>query len=400
MSKPLFYVASRGHHADIGGITPGSIPPQSTHIDDEGVLFDGIRIAADDTFFEADIISRLSNAPYPARDIQCNVSDLKAQLAANVKGASELLALCQQFSEKVVFSYMSHVKNNAEASVRNVLGTLHDGTAVVEMDTGDSICVSIHIDQNAKSARIDFTGTSQQNPNHNFNAPLAITHAAVLYVFRTLTKDIPLNSGCLNPIKIIVPEGTLLNPAYPAAVVAGNVETSQHIVDALLQALGKLAGSQGTMNNLTFGNATHQYYETICGGSGAGEGFNGTDAIQCHMTNSRITDPEILESRFPVVVERFAMRPQSGGAGKYTGGNGAVRAIRFNETMTASIVSSHRINAPRGLFGGDNGLPGKNILRKANGTEVQLKGCDSVEVSPGDVLIIETPGGGGYGRWE
>ncbi|MBN2719361.1 MAG: hydantoinase B/oxoprolinase family protein, partial [Deltaproteobacteria bacterium] len=397
-NMPTFFVASRGHHADVGGITPGSIPPNSTHIDDEGVLFDGLQIAMGNTFFESDVASRLRQTKYPARDVPCNLSDLKAQIAANAKGASELMALCEQWGDDVVSAYMAYVKHNAEASIREVLCTLRDGSATIDMDTGDQICVAVSINHDQKTARIDFSGTSAQNMSHNFNAPLAITHAAVLYVFRTLTKDIPLNSGCLAPLNIIVPPGTILNPSYPAAVVAGNVETSQHVVDVLFQALGKLAGSQGTMNNLTFGNEIHQYYETICGGSGAGDAFDGTDAIQCHMTNSRITDPEILETRFPVMVEQFSIRRGSGGEGRFNGGNGALRAIRFNESMTASIVSSHRRNVPRGLAGGENGTPGKNYLRKSDGTIHTLKACDSILVSPGDTLIIETPGGGGFGK--
>ncbi len=393
---PLFFVASRGHHADVGGTTPGSIPPDSVHIDDEGILFDGIRIAHRGEFQEAELQQRFLASAHPARDVQCNIADISAQVAANAKGDAELCHLVSQFGTVVVTNYMTHVQNNAAASVREVLTTLQNGAAEIEMDTGDRICVSVHIDQPARTARIDFTGTSPQNPGHNFNAPLSITHAAVLYVFRTLTRDIPLNSGCLIPLEIIVPEGCILHPGYPMAVVAGNVETSQHIVDVLLQALGKLAGSQGTMNNLTFGNYQYQYYETICGGSGAGQSFHGTDAIQCHMTNSRITDPEVLESRFPVKLEQFSVRHGSGGPGRFNGGNGAIRRIAFKEPLTVSIVSSHRVHAPRGLFGGQNGAPGKNSLQRADGTQLSLGGCDTVDVFPGDILTIETPGGGGF----
>ncbi|MBN2526149.1 MAG: hydantoinase B/oxoprolinase family protein [Deltaproteobacteria bacterium] len=399
-TPPDFFVASRGHHADIGGITPGSIPPGSTHIDEEGVLFDGIRIAQNGVFQEHDILARLTNATHPARDPACNLADIKAQMAANAKGAAELATMVSQLGDDVVRAYMTHVKNNAEASVRALLCTLHNGEAAIQMDTGDTIAVRVQIDPDRQCARIDFSGTSPQNPTHNFNAPLSITHAAVLYVFRTLTRDIPLNSGCLVPLEIIVPDDSILNPTWPAAVVAGNVETSQYVVDVLLQALGKLAGSQGTMNNVTFGNAQHQYYETICGGSGAGAFFDGTDAIQCHMTNSRITDPEILETRFPVTVEQFAVRQNSGGNGLFRGGNGAIRAIRFNTPMTVSIVSSHRTCAPKGLQGGQDGACGKNTLRKVNGAVHPLGACDSIAVSPGDTLIIETPGGGGFGEPE
>ncbi|MBN2344203.1 MAG: hydantoinase B/oxoprolinase family protein [Deltaproteobacteria bacterium] len=394
--SPDFFVASRGHHADVGGISPGSIPPHSRHINDEGVLFRVTPIIKNGIFLEDMLRRKFAGAEHPARNVNMNIADIKAAVAANNKGILELQRMVRQHGRDGLTMYMTHVKNNAEATVRRVIKTLSNGSSTVRLDTGDQICVSITVNKASRSARIDFSGTSPQNLNHNFNAPLSITHAAVLYVFRCLTQDIPLNSGCLAPLDIIVPEGSLLNPTPPAAVVAGNVETSQHIVDALLAAMKKQAGSQGTMNNLTFGNDSYQYYETICGGSGAGETFDGTDAVQCHMTNSRITDPEVLETRFPVILEQFGVRPNSGGNGLHRGGNGAVRAIRFKEAMTAGIVSSHRRESPQGLLGGENGSKGINRIKRQNGSEQLLAGCETTEVFPGDTLIIETPGGGGY----
>jgi len=394
---PHFYVASRGHHADIGGITPGSMPPQSTTLEEEGVLIDNFLLVDQGEFRERELRSLLTNAPYPARNVDQNIADLQAQIAANVKGAEELRRLAEHQGLDTVQAYMGHVQNNAEDCVRRVIDRLSPGSFTYPLDDGSQIQVSIAINAADRSATIDFTGTSAQRSS-NFNAPAAVGKAAVLYVFRTLVDDdIPLNAGCLKPLHIIIPEGSMLHPQPPAAVVAGNVEVSQAIVDALYGALGVMAGSQGTMNNLTFGNARYQYYETICGGSGAGPDFDGTDAVHTHMTNSRLTDPEVLEWRYPVLVDRFEIRQGSGGAGQHRGGNGIRRSLQFREPMTASILSSHRTIAPFGLAGGEPGAIGRNRLVKADGSETLLAGQDQVEVENGDCLIIETPGGGGYG---
>ncbi|MBW4659560.1 MAG: hydantoinase B/oxoprolinase family protein [Drouetiella hepatica Uher 2000/2452] len=394
---PLFYVASRGHHADIGGITPGSMPPYSTTIAQEGILIDHFQLVDRGHFCETALVELLSSGEYPVRNLTQNLADLQAQIAANARGAQELRHMVDHYGLATVQAYMQHVQDNAEESVRRVIRVLEDGSFTYGMDDGSQIQVAIAINSQNRSARIDFTGTSPQQPN-NFNAPLAICKAVVLYVFRTLVEDdIPLNAGCLKPLEIIVPEGCMLNPQYPAAVVAGNVETSQAIANALYGALGVLAAGQGTMNNFTFGNAQYQYYETICGGSGAGETFNGTDAIQTHMTNSRLTDPEILEWRFPVLLESFAIRPHSGGKGLYSGGNGVIRRIRFRQPMTATILSGHRLVPPFGLQGGEPGAVGRNYLER-NGAIEPLGGKAEVQMQAGDVFGIETPGGGGFGR--
>ncbi len=394
---PLFYVASRGHHADIGGITPGSMPPNSTNINQEGILFDNFQLVKEGKFREKELIEMLISGEYPARNISKNLADLQAQIAANEKGLQELLKMVEHYGIETVEAYMGHVQDNAEESVRRAIEVLQDGEFTYPLDNGAQIKVKITINKSTRSAQIDFTGTSLQL-NNNFNAPAAVCKAAVLYVFRTLVNDdIPLNAGCLKPLEIIIPQGCMLNPQYPAAVVAGNVETSQNITDALYCALGVMAASQGTMNNFTFGNESYQYYETICGGAGAGAEFNGTDAIHTHMTNSRLTDPEVLEWRFPVVLESFSIRPNSGGKGYHNGGNGVIRRIRFLEQMTAAILSSRRVIPPYGLNGGDNGKVGKNWVQRYQGNIEELDSNATVEMQPGDVFVIETPGGGGYG---
>jgi 5-oxoprolinase (ATP-hydrolysing) len=394
----LFYVGSRGHHADIGGITPGSMPPDSVTIEDEGVLIDNLLLARNGRLREKEILALLEQGPHPARNPRQNLADLEAQIAANEKGARELRKMAAHFGLDVVWAYMGHVQDNAEESVRRVLGVLKDGSFTLKMDNGARIKVNISIQKNSRRARIDFTGTSKQTKN-NFNAPAAVCKAAVLYVFRTLVDDdIPLNGGCLKPLDIVIPEGCMLNPRHPAAVVAGNVETSQCVTDALYGALGVLAASQGSMNNFTFGTDAYQYYETICGGSGAGPDFDGTDAVQTHMTNSRLTDPEVLEWRFPVLLESFSIRHGSGGAGRHRGGNGVIRRIRFLESMTAAILSNNRLCAPHGLDGGEAGSSGINRVMRADGTIDELGPTDSTQMNPGDVFVIETPGGGGYGK--
>ncbi len=397
-SLPLFYVASRGHHADIGGITPGSMPPNSTIVTEEGVLLDNFQLVREGKFQESELVEFLTSGNFPARNPAQNIADLQAQIAANKRGAEELLKMVEHYSLETVQAYMGFVQDNAEESVRRVIDVLQDGEFTYGMDSGGQIKVAITIDKSARSAKIDFTGTSPQQIN-NFNAPAAVCKAAVLYVFRTLVDDdIPLNAGCLKPLEIINPEGCMLNPRYPAAVVAGNVETSQNITDALYCALGVMAASQGTMNNFTFGNHRYQYYETICGGSGAGADFDGTDAVQTHMTNSRLTDPEVLEWRFPVLLESFAIRANSGGNGCHRGGNGVVRRVRFREAMTAGILSGRRVIFPCGLNGGENGVLGRNYVERIDGKVEELGSTATVEMQPGDVFVIETPGGGGYGN--
>ncbi len=395
-TKPIFYVASRGHQADLGGITPGSMPPHSSNIAEEGILFDNFLLVEEGKFKEAEIREILHNNPYPARNPQQNIADFKAQIAANNRGVNELLKMVEQYGLETVETYMQFVQDNAESAVKGAIALLKDGQFTYCMDSGARIRVRVAIDKDRSHATIDFTGTSPQLES-NFNAPAAVTQAAVLYVFRTLVNDaIPLNGGCLKPIDIIIPEGCMLNPTYPAAVVAGNVETSQAIVDALYGALGIMAASQGTMNNFTFGNSRYQYYETICGGSGAGEGFNGTDAVHTHMTNSLLTDPEVLESRYPVRLESFRIRHGSGGKGKYSGGNGVIRKIRFLESMTAGILSSHRQIPPFGLNGGEPGKVGKSYIERQDNTIEELDSTATAEMQPGDIFVIETPGGGGF----
>jgi len=394
--KPLFYVAARGHHADIGGITPGSMPPKSTRIDEEGIVIDNFKLVEQGKFRERALRALLGSSRYPARNPDQNVADLKAQVAACERGAQELKKMVDHFGRTTVAAYMQHVQDNAEESVRRVIDVLHDGNFEYALDDGSLIRVAITIDKSIRSARIDFTGTSNQQVG-NFNAPLSITKAAVLYVFRTLVDgDIPLNEGCLKPIELIVPQGSLLNPVPPAAVVAGNVETSQCIVDSLYGALGVQAASQGTMNNFTFGNERYQYYETICGGAGAGKDFDGTSAVHTHMTNSRLTDPEVLEYRYPVLIEEFAIRHGSGGRGQHRGGDGVIRKIRFREPMQAAILSGRRTVAPFGLDGGGAGLPGRNYVIRHDGKIVALNGSDESQVEAGDAFVIETPGGGGF----
>ncbi|CDN10115.1 5-oxoprolinase [Richelia intracellularis] len=397
VSKPLFYLASRGHHADIGGITPGSMPAHSTSVEEEGILLDNFQLVNGGEFKEEELVKALTKDPYPARNITKNIADIKAQIAANEKGVQELEQMVKNYGLPTVNVYMQFVQDNAEESVKQVIDVLKDGSFNYPLDNGSEIQVQITIDRKNRRTKIDFTGTSSQQSN-NFNVPTAVCQAAVLYVFRTLVNDdIPLNYGCMKPLEIIIPEGCMLNPQYPAAVVAGNVETSQAITDALYGALGVMAASQGTMNNFTFGNDKYQYYETICGGSGAGDNFAGTDAVHTHMTNSRLTDPEVLEWRFPVILESFAIRQQSGGKGLCKGGNGVVRRIRFQEAMTAGILSNHRFIAPFGLHGGEPGKVGKNYVERSNGTLEELGSTNAVKVNPGDVFAIETPGGGGYG---
>ncbi|MCA6503298.1 MAG: hydantoinase B/oxoprolinase family protein [Pseudanabaena sp. M176S2SP2A07QC] len=405
---PTFYVASRGHHADIGGITPGSMPSNSTSIEEEGILFDNFQLVESGRFCEVETLALLTSSQYPARNSAQNIADLQAQIAANACGANELQRMVAHYGVATAQSYMGHVRNNAELAIRKAIASLgkqkgkgkkkkYEQKFVYPIDNGSQIVVSVSLNTEDRTAKIDFTGTSAQLLN-NFNAPLAVCKAVVLYVFRTLVDDdIPLNAGCLVPLEIIVPEGSMLNPIYPAAVVAGNVETSQAIANALYGALGVMAASQGTMNNFTFGSDRYQYYETICGGSGAGIDFDGTDAIQTHMTNSRLTDPEILEWRFPVLLEEFAIRAHSGGKGKYKGGNGVTRRIKFLEPMTAAILSSSRVIPPFGLNGGESAVTGRNYVIRNDGGITDLPSTATVQMGAGDTFVIETPGGGGFG---
>lgn len=409
--RPTFYVGSRGHHADIGGLTPGSMPPFSTRIEEEGVQIINFKLVDGGTLREAAMIELLQTGggttPYPSRNPRQNMADLKAQIAANEKGVQELTRMVKQFGLDVVQAYMRHVQDNAEESVRRVITRLKDGQFTLQVDNGSQIQVKVTVHAQTRSAVIDFSGTSAQQ-NNNFNAPRAICYAAVLYVFRSLVDDdIPLNAGCLKPLDIIIPEGSMLNPLPPASVVAGNVETSTCITNALLGALGVMASSQPTMNNFTFGNEAHQYYETIAGGSGAGaqwnpkgelsEGFDGTSVVQTHMTNSRLTDPEVLEFRFPVRLDSFEIREGSGGAGRWKGGDGGLRRIRFLEPMTASILSNGRVHPAFGLAGGEPGAPGVNRVIRADGRVEVLDHIGQVDMLPGDVFEIATPGGGGMG---
>ncbi len=393
----IFYVAARGHQGDIGGITPGSMPPNSRTVEEEGVLIENFLLVEGGRFREVEVRALLASGKWPARNPDQNIGDLKAQVAACARGAESLTGLVAEFGQAVVEAYMAHVQDNAEEAVRRVLATLSDGAFAYELDDGSVVKVAITVDRAARTARVDFTGTSDQVPT-NFNAPASICRAAALYVFRTLVDDeIPMNDGCLRPVDLVIPEGSMLRPRYPAAVVAGNVETSQVVVDALYGALGVMAAAQGTMNNFTFGDDRRQYYETICGGAGAGPGFDGADAVQTHMTNSRLTDPEVLESRYPVLVEAFSIRRGSGGAGAHRGGDGVVRRIGFREPMTATLLSNRRRVAPFGLAGGGPGALGAARVERADGSVQVLGATDAVEVVTGDAIVIETPGGGGYG---
>ena len=397
-SKVIFYVANRGHHADIGGMTPGSAPANSTHVNEEGVLIDNFKLVSSGKFLESEIHQLLSSGPYPCRNIKQNIADLKAQVAATEKGAKELIVIIKRYGLDVVHAYMQHVQDNAEESVRRILDVLEDTSFTYKMDDGHQVSVAIRVDKIKRCATIDFTGTSSQHPG-NYNAPIAICYAAVLYVFRCLIdEDIPLNNGCFKPLNIIVPEKSMINPVYPAAVVAGNVETSQYIVDALFGALGKMAASQGTMNNYIWGNDRIQNYETICGGSGASDKQNGCSAVQTHMTNTRLTDPEVLEWRFPVRLETFRIRKNSGGRGQHKGGEGVDRQMRFLEPMTVNMIAGHRIEPPYGIAGGEPGAVGENYVVHSDHKLTDLGTKGQVEVNKNDIFILKTPGGGGYGH--
>jgi 5-oxoprolinase (ATP-hydrolysing) len=396
-ARAAYWLAARGHHADIGGITPGSMPPNSTTVEEEGVLIDNVLLADADGLRESEVRDLLSSGPWPARNIGQNLGDLQAQLAACVRGAAGLADMVARHGRSTVDAYMAHVQDNAEAAVRQAITHLKDGAFVYEMDNGAVVKVQVTVDAQARTATVDFTGTSAQLAS-NFNAPYSICRAAVLYVFRTLVEgDMPLNDGCMRPITLIAPQGSLLNPLYPAAVVAGNVETSQVITDALYGALGVQAAAQGTMNNFTFGDDQRQYYETICGGAGAGPGYHGASAVQTNMTNSRLTDPEVLELRYPVVLERFAIRRGSGGGGAYRGGDGVTRALRFTAPMTAAILANRRRVPPFGLEGGSPGGCGAAQVVRASGRLEPLASAEVVHLEPGDAFVVDTPGGGGYG---
>jgi 5-oxoprolinase (ATP-hydrolysing) len=394
----LFWIASRGHHADVGGKAPGSMTPRATTIEEEGVVIDNFKLVDQGTFREGPLRELLTSGPWPCRNPDQNVADLRAQIAANEKGVAELRKMVAHFGLDVVHAYMRHVQDNAEESVRRVIDALHDCSFEYAMDQGTAIKVAITVDKAKREATVDFTGTSPQQPT-NFNAPHPVTRAAVLYVFRCMVDDeIPMNAGCLKPINIVIPDDCMLAPKFPAAVVAGNVEVSQAVTDTLFGALGALAAAQGTMNNFNFGNAKYQYYETICGGSGAGPGFDGTSAVHTHMTNTRLTDPEILEFRYPVVLEDFRVRRGSGGKGKWHGGDGTLRTIRFLEEMDVSLLTGHRKVPPFGLEGGSPGECGENAVRRRDGTVEVLEGCDQTICAPGEAIIIKTPSGGGYGN--
>ena len=394
----LFWVASRGHHADVGGISPGSMSPNATTIEEEGILFDNFKVVDRGRFLEKELYAALTGAKYPARNPLQNVNDMKAQIAANEKGVQELRKMVAQFTLPVVEAYMQHVQDNAAESVRRVIDRLHDSAFDYAMDQGTWIKVRITVDKEKREATVDFTGTSPQQPT-NFNAPEPVTRAAVLYVFRVMVDDdIPMNAGCLRPINIIIPKRSMLTPEYPAAVVAGNVETSQAVTNCLFGALGAMSAAQGTMNNLNFGNAKYQYYETICSGSPAGPGFPGTDAVHTHMTNTRLTDPEVLEFRFPVLLEDFHIRKGSGGRGKWNAGDGIRRTIRFLEKMDCTILSGHRRIRPFGLAGGEPGQIGENLVRRNDGRMERLKGADATVLDAGEAVIIQSPTAGGYGE--
>ncbi len=392
-----FYVASRGHHAEIGGVSPGSMPASSSRVEEEGVLIDNWLLVRDGILREAETVTLLRSAEYPSRDPATNLADLRAQIAANAKGIAELHRMVEHFGLDVVRAYMGHVQENAAEAVRRVITALHDGEYSYELDNGAVVKVAVRVNAGDRTAEIDFTGTSPQLAD-NFNAPSSVAMAAVLYVFRTLVDDdIPLNSGCLHPLNVIIPPGTMLSPRYPAAVAAGNVETSQVVTGALYAALGVMAEGSGTMNNVTFGNQEYQYYETVASGSGAGDGFDGTDVVQTKMTNSRLTDPEVLEWRYPVLLQSYRIRPGSGGAGRWRGGHGGVRRLRFGQPMTVTTLTGHRRIPAFGLAGGEPGALGRHWVERADGTVTPMRGCDSVSVQAGDVFVIETPGGGGYG---
>jgi 5-oxoprolinase (ATP-hydrolysing) len=394
----LFWVASRGHHADVGGISPGSMSPNATNIEEEGILFDNFKVVDRGRFREKELYAALKENKYPARNPLQNVNDIKAQIAANEMGIHELRKMVRYFTLPVVRAYMRHVQDNAAESVRRVIDRLHDSAFAIETDLGTAIKVRIAVDKKKREATVDFTGTSPQQPT-NFNAPEPVTRAAVLYVFRVMVDDdIPMNAGCLRPINIIIPKRSMLSPEYPAAVVAGNVETSQEVTNCLFGALGAMAAAQGTMNNLNFGNARYQYYETICSGSPAGPGFPGTDAVHTHMTNTRLTDPEILEFRYPVLLEDFHIRKGSGGRGKWKAGDGIRRTIRFLEKMECTVLSGHRRVPPFGLEGGSDGQVGENSVRRKNGNMEKLKGADATVIDAGEAIIIQTPTAGGYGK--
>jgi 5-oxoprolinase (ATP-hydrolysing) len=396
--KILFWVASRGHHADVGGVSPGSMSPNATTIEQEGVYMDNFRLIERGRFREKELNALLTGAKYPARNPLQNINDMKAQVAANEKGVQELRKVVRHFTLPVVKAYMHHVQDNAAESVRRVIDRLHDSEFSYEMDQGAVIKVRINVDKKKRAATVDFTGTSPQQPT-NFNAPAPVARAAVLYVFRVMVDDdIPINAGCLRPITLVIPKRSMLSPEYPAAVVAGNVETSQAVTDTLFGALGSLAGAQGTMNNLNFGNARYQYYETICSGSSAGPGFPGTDAVHTHMTNTRLTDPEVLEFRYPVLLEDFHIRKNSGGRGQWNAGDGVIRTIRFLEKMECTILSGHRRIHPFGLAGGEDGQLGINTVRRNNGAMETLQGADATIIDAGEAIIIQTPTAGGYGK--
>ncbi|MCU0907113.1 MAG: hydantoinase B/oxoprolinase family protein [Rhodobacteraceae bacterium] len=398
----LFWVASRGHHADVGGIAPGSMTPLATTLDQEGVRITGLHLVSGGRFNEPAARAALSDHPWPARNPDANIADLKAQVAANARGAADLLAMVAEFGLDTVRAYMGHVQDNAEEEVRRLIGRLTDGACDYPTDTGQVIRVRITVDRANRTATVDFTGTSPTAAN-NFNAPEPVTRAAVLYCFRLMVEaPIPMNAGCLRPLRLVIPEGSMLAPRYPAAVVAGNVETSQHVTNAVLMALGAMANGQGTMNNLTFGNARHQYYETICSGSPAGvtndgQGFAGTAGVHVHMTNSRLTDPEVLEMRFPVLLEDFSIRAGSGGPGRFPGGDGTLRRIRFLEPVQAAILSSHRALPPRGLDGGGDGQPGRTEVRRTDGRTEVLPACAQVDLAAGEAITVVPPTPGGYG---
>ncbi|MCZ8019956.1 hydantoinase B/oxoprolinase family protein [Novosphingobium sp.] len=397
-AEPDFYVAARGHHADVGGIAPGSMPPTSRSIDEEGVLLENVLLVDEGRFLEAEIAAILSSGPYPARNIAANVADLKAQVAACARGAAGLERACAEHGSDVVRAYMGHVHANAEEAVRRLIGRLEDGAFRYELDNGAVVGVAVRVDRVGRQVTIDFAGTSDQLPG-NFNAPFSVVRAAVMYVLRTMIDDpIPMNEGCLVPVTILVPEGCMLRPRYPAAVVAGNVETSQVVTDALFGAFGAMAAAQGTMNNLTFGNERYQYYETIAGGSGAGPDFDGTSVVQTHMTNSRLTDPEVLETRFPVLLEEFSIRRGSGGAGRHRGGDGALRRLRFLEAMEAGMLANRRRIPPFGLAGGAPGEVGATRVERTSGEVEVLESTAGTVMQPGDVMVVETPGGGGFGQ--
>ncbi len=394
----LFWAASRGHHADVGGSAPGSMTPRATTVDEEGVLIDNFKLVDQGRFREDELVHVLTDHPWPVRNVTQNVADLKAQIAANEKGVQELRKMVSHFGLEVVQAYMGHVQDNAEESVRRVIEALTDSEYEYPTDQGSVIRVRITVDKTKREATVDFTGTSEVKPN-NFNAPEPVTRAAVLYCFRVMVEGhIPMNAGCLRPIHIVIPDGCMLKPTYPAAVVAGNVETSQHVTNALFGALGAMANSQGSMNNLTFGNATYQYYETLCSGSPAGPGFNGTDGVHVHMTNSRLTDPEVLEFRYPVLLEDFHIRQGSGGTGKWHAGNGTKRTIRFLEEMELAILSSHRTITPKGGEGGGDGQLGKTLVRRLDGSTQELGGCDQTVLKAGEAVTVITPTAGGWGK--